>query len=124
MLLVRTREEDRAPHSSVVMLKKNVMYQEQWDEYKKRRRIFILVWLLYLPVAGGIALFFKKMFGSEELILPVVFAWMVFFLIAGLRMTFWKCPKCGNSFFFKFSEINIFPQKCVHCGLKKWALSE
>ena len=36
---------------------------------------------------------------------------------------FFRCPECGEFFFFKVGTFNwnFFPQKCVHCGLPKWA---
>lgn len=33
-----------------------------------------------------------------------------------------RCPECGDFFFYKIGGFNwnLFPQKCVHCGLPKW----
>ena len=32
-----------------------------------------------------------------------------------------RCPRCGNHYFFKWWHGNGFTRYCLHCGLPKYA---
>ncbi|MDD5492036.1 MAG: hypothetical protein PHV60_05075 [bacterium] len=96
-------------------------YEHQWQEYKKRRNLFWIIWLTYLPGVLIIGYPLGKFFRSETPFIILAVVWMVFFIIAGTRFSYWKCPRCGNSYFAKWWYANQFVRKCVHCKLPKWA---
>jgi predicted RNA-binding Zn-ribbon protein involved in translation (DUF1610 family) len=46
---------------------------------------------------------------------------MTGFLVAWLRMIFFRCPRCGKHFFWQDAvSKKVFATACVHCGLEKW----
>lgn len=97
-------------------------YAEQWRDYRKRRRIFLVVCITYLPGVFILAYPLIRLVGSDHPVYIIAGTWMLGFLIAGLRFSHWRCPRCGNWFFAKWWFVNQFARKCVHCQLPKWAL--
>jgi hypothetical protein len=95
-------------------------YQEQWDEYKRRRNTLLLLFLGYLPavltVIGVSRLFFRSLFPSYAA--AVLF--MIPLIVAGHRFNNWPCPQCGKPFHSTGWTYNSFARECVHCGLKKY----
>lgn len=98
-----------------------------WDEYRRRRRAFLLT-LLVLPlwlVPGGTIEHVLASYGYKANSL-VTFAVAVLppmacVVVAYLRLMFWPCPHCGRSFHVSWWDGNVFARRCVHCGLPKWA---
>ena len=86
------------------------------DEEKKgvrkiriRRAIGFLMMLLYVPICGfigniSISVFFAGLFG---------FAYFFFMAFLLFIVSFSKCPRCKNKFFY----MNGFASQCAHCGL-------
>jgi hypothetical protein len=98
----------------------NMGYDGSWKGYRKRRRLFWIVFLTYLPGASFIGILLERIFNSEYPIYVVAILWMIAFAVTGLRLTYWKCPRCDNHFFAKRWYVNQFARKCLHCGLPKW----
>ncbi len=82
------------------------------QEYRRRWRFFWFVFFTYLPLSG--------LFVVLNLFKPAYFAvaWMALFLIAGLRLGFFRCPTCQKLAFQKPSRHNPFSGKCLHCGFR------
>jgi hypothetical protein len=98
------------------------MYAEQWEEYRKRRRIFLSVLLgCFLPFVYCILLF--KVLPDEEIVNRVYLAmfatWGLVLSWAWIRLQYWRCPRCDN-YYFRGLSLNPFVRRCLHCGLKKW----
>ena len=102
----------------------NMPYEDNWIDYRKRRRLFWIVFLTYVPGASFIGILLEKTIGSEYPIYIVAILWMLAFAITGLRLTYWKCPRCNKHFFAKWWGVNQFARKCLHCGLPKWSIAE
>jgi hypothetical protein len=98
-------------------------YQGQWEQYRRRRNLFWVVWATYLPGVATIGLALRWALGSDIPIYVVAVAWMAMFLVCGNRMAAWKCPRCDRSFFMRVWANNPLATKCSHCGLHKWANS-
>ena len=105
-------------------------YAVAWRDCRKRTIIFWIVFLGYMPGVGVIffavgpslaALTGIKLNDSG---IMIAFCWMVAFAITGFRLSLFRCPRCGQSFFWGSWYTNTFARKCVHCGLPKWARSE
>lgn len=44
------------------------------------------------------------------------------------QYTYWLCPRCGEPFHYAIGWLgrlnNPFARRCVHCGLRKWAVDD
>jgi hypothetical protein len=69
-----------------------VSYRRQWQEYKRRNRIFWSIFLTYLPGVALIGFLLSRLFGSDMVFLVLAISWMVAFLIAQTYLSNWKCP--------------------------------
>jgi hypothetical protein len=75
-----------------------------------RWRLFWLVWLGFLPVAGVGELFLHSRL--------LVVAWAALFLAVGLRLSLFICPRCERYAFFGWmGSSNVFSQCCRRCQL-------
>jgi hypothetical protein len=96
-------------------------YEKKWNDYRKRRRLFLIVAITFLPGASLIVVFLDKIFGSGFQSEVVLTLWLIAFFITGIRFSYWKCPRCNRNYFIKHFMANQFAQNCLHCGLPKWA---
>ena len=96
-------------------------YEQNWNEYRRLRNTFFLVFL------GGVPVFLLVSFVSEKLlhttapasVLAVV--WFVLFIIYGIRLQLWRCPRCGKWFASTWwCNKSFLARRCVHCGLPKF----
>jgi hypothetical protein len=96
-------------------------YREQWQEYRKRRNLFFLIWLGYIPAVGLTTILVSRMIGTFTPSFVFAGVWMVLFAIAGTRLSGWRCPRCGKPFSRKsWYDKGLLARKCVHCGLAKF----
>lgn len=95
-------------------------YEEQWQEYRKRRNLLLFSFLAYVPVIGSIGFLMVKFLHTEVPVYILAFSWMAFYAISGFRFQLFRCPRCGKRFFLKWWNRNPFVRKCVHCGLPKF----
>jgi hypothetical protein len=93
---------------------------DDWTEYRRRRNIFWLVLVTYVPGVLAFGLSLQWLLGSELPIYLAAGAWIIAFIVTANRMTAWHCPRCGKAFFRTFWGQNPFAGKCVHCQLSKW----
>ena len=73
-------------------------YDAQWREYRRRRNLFWLIWLTYIPGVLVIGLPLESLIKSEVPIYFVAFGWLIAFAVAGWRLSYWRCPHCGKWF--------------------------
>ena len=99
----------------------SMSYTEHWDAYRRRRNLFRLVWISYVPGVLLIGVPLHWLLGSDVPIYVVAGAWMIAFIVTANCMTMSACPRCGRSFFRTFWRHNPLARRCVHCGLQKWA---
>ena len=96
-------------------------YQEDWKEYKRIRNTFFLVFLTYIPVCGTVGFISEKLFHTSTPVFVVAFLWMALFLITGVRLQLWRCPRCGEWFCGTWwYNKGFLARRCVHCGLRKY----
>jgi hypothetical protein len=96
-------------------------YAAQWNEYRRRRRIYWILFLSYVPGVVLVGFPLAYYFSSEWLGMSVAGLWMLAWVVARMRMYNWRCPRCGDWFFHTFWNYKWFRGKCVHCGLPQWA---
>jgi len=97
-------------------------YQTEWQEYKRLRTRFFLMWLAYIPLCIAALVISVLIFGkgSDAGILAtaiVAFVWIFLFLRLGKRLTAWKCPRCHKR--FESWWKGWFTSDCANCGLPK-----
>jgi hypothetical protein len=99
-------------------------YSTRWSDYKRRRNLFWLVFLTYIPGVVILGIPLSKLLHADSIVFVIVALWMLAFVVVGNYWGFWKCPRCGKPFFRKWWYHNSFARKCVHCKLPKWSLTD
>ena len=99
-------------------------YQKQWQDYKRRRVTFWLVFVSYIPFMFLFVGVLGNLIKNSSFSGDIGFIGFIFFgfvwTICGLRLQYWKCPRCGKAFHTKWWWNNIFSSKCLHCKLPKY----
>jgi hypothetical protein len=96
-------------------------YQLEWQEYRRRRNQFFLVFASYVPVCSAVAFVSMKLFHTFTPGFVVACFWMGLFVLTGCRVQLWPCPRCGKWFSSTgWYTYGLFARKCVHCGLRKF----
>ncbi len=93
--------------------------ESAWDGYRFRRKAF---WIS-IPVSVVSVVLTESFFRGWELlpflsVLPVV--------VTASVMQFFKCPACGECFFYRtgfFAIYHPWADQCEHCGCPKWELT-
>ena len=95
------------------------MIEDTWADYKTRVAR-LLVWLV---VGGVVACLIALAIGGTYPMaaLVVMIAWIVGAGWSGAAISDFRCPRCKQTFFWKGWYANQLAQKCLHCGLRKWA---
>lgn len=98
-----------------------------WEEYRRLRKKFFLIWLGYVPGVGLFASAVDFVFHTYVPAFIFAFAWMIWFLAAAYELAGFPCPRCGECFGSKpgFWHFHLGPlaRKCQNCGLRKFAQS-
>lgn len=96
-------------------------YQRDWQEYKQRRNQFWLVFAGYVPVCATVAFVSIKLFHTLTPGFVVAFFWIGLFVVTGMRVQMWRCPRCGKWFSATWwYNLSFLARRCVHCGLRKY----
>jgi hypothetical protein len=96
-------------------------YAEDWKEYKRLRKQWVLVILGYVPVVGTFGYVSIKLFHTSTPAFVLAFFWMALFVLTGWRVQLWRCPRCGKWFSAKWwYNKGFLARRCVHCGLPKY----
>jgi hypothetical protein len=96
-------------------------YDGQWQDLKKRRRLFWFVFFCWAPVSALIGISLDAMspgLGSRSF-LWIVGPWLVAILAADVYLMIFPCPRCGERYFYG-SAWNLFRRNCANCGLPLW----
>jgi hypothetical protein len=100
-------------------------YTKNWQRYRKLRNLFFAIWIGYIPAVGVFTMLVSKAFGTVTPGFVFAGMWMVMFAVTGVRLSTWKCPRCGKWFAATWwYNKGFFARKCVHCGLPKFADSD
>ena len=96
-------------------------FEQQWNEYRKRRNLVAFAFIGYVPIVGTLGFVSSKVLHTETAFFVLAFSWMAFFAVAFFRLTYWPCPRCGKWFAERWWYHNPSAQRCVHCGLPKYS---
>ena len=97
----------------------NSSYSTFWDQVRRRRNVFLWVWIGWLPIGGLAITLYAALFGHEA---PRLFGYSFFYLYVAIwawtafRLRQLRCPVCGYP---AISHPLFFMRdaKCRHCGL-------
>jgi hypothetical protein len=115
------RGRDIAEQSGDTPLLNMSNFDKEWGEYRKRRNLLLFAFLGYVPIVSAFAFLSFKFFHTDVPAFVFAFGWMAFFLVAGIHLNCWPCPRCGKWFAAKWWYRNPFARRCVHCGLRKYS---
>src|SRR5579863_5691253 len=94
-------------------------YSAAWQDRKRRVAVFRTAQLLFLPLVGGAAFVCAKNPGAYNMSMlrspfPVL-AWFSGYLVADIWLNRFRCPRCGDLYFWKLEWMRRFwPQKsCI-----------
>jgi len=97
-------------------------YQPAWRQYKLRARLWLALFVLYVPVVVGTALLTLKYLHTPNPAFVLAVLWMGYTLYVGARINLWRCPRCGQCFAGTWwYNKGIFAKQCVNCGLPKYS---
>ena len=97
-------------------------YQQAWRQYKRRGRLWLALFVLYVPVVVGSALLTLKYWHTPNPAFVLAILWMSYTLYLGARINLWRCPRCGQCFAGTWwYNKGIFAKQCVNCGLLKYS---
>ena len=108
-----------SPNYSYVSNIMNVDYSKQWQIFKVRRAIFVLVFIGWFFIGTKLPPLINHLTQSQFGGLITLGVYLPVFFIAALRLINFKCPRCLKNY-SSFSWM-LGNKKCASCGLKKWA---
>ena len=85
-------------------------YAEALTDIRRRRRLLSILFLGYIPAVMALAQLVRS-------VMTVVFGWMALVAVAGLRVEWARCPRCGNHFHSTVFWHNPWTRRCLHCRL-------
>lgn len=94
-------------------------YSRAWSSYTRRFMALGFGTLALVPTFFAIMRFFpaKLQLGG---LLFVSGAWLALWV----RANTFRCPRCGQYFFWRPMVRNPFARRCLNCGLPKWAAKD
>ena len=101
---------------------------KQWQDYRRRRKLLFFAIFGYIPACAVFYLVTMQLY-SDRFVQPFAICWMAISAFAFIRVSVFRCPRCGNKFFIRrrlafFSDYRMFAQKCMHCDLPKYSVGE
>jgi hypothetical protein len=107
-------------------------YSAAWRRYRRWSRAFWLAFVLYLPALAVVSHTLGWARDNQGAIFVAALVWMAAFVLVGYQKGNFRCPRCGEPFFYKFDarpwrqswQHNPFARHCLHCRLIKWAAAD
>jgi hypothetical protein len=93
---------------------------QAWQDYRKRRFVFLALFLGSFPGVFVIAVPLNILFRSQLPFYVIAVGWIFLTFIVYLRFALFPCPQCGHPYFSRWWYYNPLANSCVHCGLSKW----
>lgn len=95
------------------------LQKSEWEDYRERRKF---LWISILVVLA-LALIISRL-SDPRISLMVLLPLFAAFRYSH-KLQFFKCPRCGNSFFSSIYGVYLpWVQRCLHCHLPKWENGE
>jgi len=106
-----------------VQTKSGASYHAAWREYRRQRSLYILAFLSWMPVGGGIIVLADRLRWNAAAALAALIVWAFVILVQGWRWSLWPCPRCGKAYRGWISFPLVLPRRCYYCKLPRWAES-
>jgi hypothetical protein len=84
------------------------------NKIRIKRLAAFLALFAYVPIMLLINLFVK----SEKGMITTGIIYLLCWSFLGLSLSFAKCPRCHENFFWTWRFANPLASKCQHCGLR------
>ena len=98
-----------------------VRYEQQWQEYRKRRNLLAFAFIGYVPIVGALGYLGMRFLHTDMPFYVLASSWMAFFAFSGIWFQLFRCPRCGKRFFLKSLYRNPLATRCLHCALPKYS---
>ncbi len=97
-------------------------YQQAWRKYRRRARLWLALFVLYVPVVFGVGWLSLRYWHTPNPAFVLAILWMAYTLYVGARINLWRCPRCGQCFAGTWwYNKGVFAKQCVNCGLPKYS---
>jgi hypothetical protein len=87
----------------------------RWDDYRKRRRIFLL-FILAFPLGALLAILLARLFETPWFFYVVAGGFAIAPVVAANYVFFFECPLCGKRFASGLFWRSPVRDTCLHCG--------
>jgi hypothetical protein len=96
-------------------------YEAAWQAFRTMRRRSWLIFLGGPPAIALVCSLAQALFGKP--VGGVVFgllgvSWFLSCAVASVRLSRFRCPRCGRAFTVRGFSGNPSTDKCLHCGLR------
>jgi len=95
-------------------------YNIHWQDFRRRNRLAILLFLGYLPVVGTLGYLLSAFVTSEIPLITIAVFWTLVWLWACLRVCTFHCPRCGKLYCINKYFVATLGRRCPHCGLRRY----
>jgi hypothetical protein len=92
-------------------------YAEGLADIRRRRRLLWVAFVGYIPAVMVLTPLVQSIARPNNALLIVVVSWMALFVVAGFRIDWARCPRCGKHFHATVLWHNPWARRCLHCGL-------
>ena len=90
-----------------------------WRDLTKRRWLLWGLFLSYVPGVGLLCTVIGRPLAAltgGDPCLWIGLCWLLAFMLAGIYLQRFRCPRCQEAFFQTRWWHNPFSRKCLHCG--------
>jgi hypothetical protein len=114
---VTVQQSTLAAASSPLSIGDRERYAEALGDIRHRRRLGWILFLGYIPAVAVLGPLVRSIAHPSNPDLIVAISWMALLAVAGLRVDWAPCPRCGKRFHATAFWHNPWARRCLHCGL-------
>src|SRR2546430_17544194 len=91
-----------------------------WTKYRIRRNLLLALMICYPTLLPLLAPLMERLGFRATMIYLLAVVWMAAIATAGIRLAWFRCPRCGHLFHLRFGFFWPLARRCLHCGLRKF----
>ena len=97
-------------------------YDTAWRDRRRRMAVFRSIQIAFIPVIVGAAFASRRL--SDAMLLLLVATWFVAYMVAGVWLNRFRCPRCGQLYYWRLERKGYIDRlrkwrDCRHCGLEQ-----
>jgi hypothetical protein len=103
---------------------KQESYSRVWRRYKRNVMILWVLFLGFIPIGYFVIKPLMEHYQSDMPMTIFILAWLILLSYSCVVVGYFRCPRCGNLFFGKWTfwgMVGFYTNKCIHCGLQKYS---